>query len=308
MDKVRLGLLYSRLRLEEKLLVQATRRRDDVELVLLNTGKLVLDFERLPAVDVVLDRELSQSRALHVLNVLDRTDVATVNTFDAARVGGDKVLTSKRLHNAGVPTPRVKVAFTPESALAAVEAMGYPVVLKPVDGSWGRYIAKLESRTAAEAVLEHKAGLSSYFHGIFYLQEYVEKPERDIRAFVIDGETVGASYRTSAHWRTNAARGAKTLPCAVTPELDDLCRRACAAVGGTAIAVDLMETPDGFTVHEVNCAMEFKTSLPAMEVDLPGKLIDCCVRAGREARRVRASNETTSPSPRPSPVEGEGAL
>ena len=281
MGKVRLGVLHSRIRVEEKLLIQAAQARDDVALVPLNTNRLVLDLEPTQQVDVVLDRELSQSRAMHAMQLLARTGARMVNSLDASRIGGDKVLTSKRLRNAGVPTPPVKVAFTRESALAAIEEMGYPVVLKPVDGSWGRLMAKIESRTAAEAILEHKAHLSSYFHGIFYLQAYVSKPDRDIRAFVIDDQTVCAAYRTSDHWLTNAARGSKALPCAVTPELDALCRKAARAVGGEAIAVDLMETADGLTVHEVNCAMEFKTSLRAVSVDLPGMLIDYCVRAGR---------------------------
>jgi [lysine-biosynthesis-protein LysW]--L-2-aminoadipate ligase len=284
MKKLKLGLLFSRVRFEEKLLFQAARRHAAVQLVPLSTNDLVLDFGTLPDVDVVLDREISQSRALHVLNMLERTGVKTVNSFDAARIGGDKVLTSKQLWRARIPTPRVKIAFTRAAALRAIEELGYPVVLKPVDGSWGRLIAKIENRSAAEAILEHKAHLSSHYHGIFYLQEYVNKPDRDIRAFVIGGKTVAAAYRSADHWLTNAALGAKTYPCPITPELDALCVEACRAVGGDAIAVDLMETKDGFTVHEVNCAMEFKASMTVVEVDLPGLLIEHCVRVAYESK------------------------
>jgi len=156
------------------------------------------------------------------------------------------------------------------------------VVLKPVDGSWGRLMAKIENRTAAEAILEHKVHLSSHYHGVFYLQEFVDKPDRDIRAFVIGGVTVAAAYRSADHWLTNAALGAKTYPCPITSELDALCVKACHAVGGDAIAVDLMETKDGFTVHEVNCAMEFKASMMAVDTDLPGLLIEHCVRVAHE--------------------------
>jgi len=282
MKKVKLGLLHSRIRTEEKLLFEAARRRRDVEVVPLPTSKLVLDFDSLPVVDVVLDREISQSRALHVLNMFDRTGVRTVNTYDTARIGGDKVLTSARLRQAGLPTPEIRVAFSPDAALRAAEDLGYPVVLKPVDGSWGRLMAKIENRTAAESILEHKAHLSSHYHGVFYLQEFVCKPDRDIRAFVINGETVAASYREADHWLTNAALGAKTSRCPVTPELDALCISACQAVGGDAIAVDLMETEDGFTVHEVNCAMEFKASMACVGADLPDMLIEHCVRVARE--------------------------
>lgn len=285
MKQLKLGLLFSRIRHEEKLLIRAAKARKDVEVVLLNTSRLVLDLDALPYLDVVLDREISQSRALHVLNLLEQNGVKTVNSYDAARIGGDKVLTSKRLWQAGVPTPRVKVAFTKESALQAIEALGYPVVLKPVDGSWGRLMAKIENRTAAEAILEHKAHLSSYYHGVFYLQEYVDKPQRDIRAFVVGGKAVCAAYRTSEHWLTNAARGAGAHPCALTPSLEALCVQAAHAVGGEAIAVDLMETAHGLTVHEVNCAMEFKSSLAAVDVDLPALLIDHCVQAGLEHKK-----------------------
>ncbi len=285
MKKMKLGLLFSRVRYEEKLLIQAAQRHAAVQLVPLNTNDLVLDFCTLPDVDVVLDREISQSRALHVLNMLESTRVKTVNSLDTARIGGDKVLTSQQLRKAGIPTPRVKVAFTREAALRAIEELGYPVVLKPVDGSWGRLMAKIENRTAAEAILEHKAHLSSHYHGVFYLQEYVNKPDRDIRAFVIGGKTVAAAFRSADHWLTNAALGAKAYPCPITPELDALCVKACQAVGGEAIAVDLMETKDGFTVHEVNCAMEFKASMNALEVDLPGLLIDHCVRVGHEGKK-----------------------
>jgi len=187
---MRSGLIFPRARYEEKLLTQAAPRRDDVEPELLNTDRLVLDLDALPEVDVVLDREISQSRALHALNVLERNGVRTINSHDAARIAGDKALTSSCVWQAGVPTPRVKVAFSQQSALNANEAPGHPVVFEPVDGSWGRLMARMKSRSSADAILEHKAHLSSHYHGIFYLQEYVNKPDRDIRAFVIDGGTV----------------------------------------------------------------------------------------------------------------------
>ena len=122
-------------------------------------------------------------------------------------------------------------------------------MLKPVVGSWGRLLARINDRDAAEAVLEHKETLGSYQHSIFYIQEYIAKPGRDIRAFVVgDGvvgeETICAIYRASAHWITNTARGGQASNCPVTPELDALCRRAAAAVGGGVLAIDVLEDPD----------------------------------------------------------------
>ena len=281
MKPIRLGLLCSRIREEEKLISQAAASHKDVELVLLNSSDLVLEFDAVPNVDVVLDREISQSRALHILKWFEGSGIPTINSYDAARLGGDKVLTSKRLRASGVPTPNVKVALTRESALEAIEQMGYPVVLKPVDGSWGRLIALIENRKSAEAILEHKAHLKSYFHGIYYLQEFIDKPDRDIRAFCIGGEVIGAAYRTSEHWLTNAARGAESFHCPITPDLEKICMNAAEAVQGDAIAVDLMETPGGFTVHEVNCAMEFKSAQSVLNSNIAQALIDFCVKTAR---------------------------
>jgi len=264
---IRLGVLYSRLRPEEKWIFQEVERRADVELIPLESRKLVLSPGCAPEVDVVLDREVSQSRASATLRLLAGAGTPTVNTPEVVGICDDKLRTSQALRAAGVPTPDIRLAFTPQSALQAIEELGYPVVLKPVDGSWGRLMARVSDRATAEAVLEHKAHLGAE----------VEKPERDIRAYVIDGEPIAAAYRVASDWRTNAARGAVPHPCELTPELSDLCTRAARAVGGGALAVDLMETADGFTVHEVNSAMEFKGSARVLDVDLPSLLVDYCL-------------------------------
>src|SRR5438093_9073353 len=150
-------------------------------------------------------------------------------------------MTRVPLSRAGLPIPKTVVTFTRAAALDAIEKMGYPVVLKPMVGSWGRLLAKINDRDAAEAVLEHKETLGSYQHGIFYIQEYVNKPERDIRAIVVGDQTIGAIYRRSDHWITNTARTGQAFACEVTPEIDQLCRKAAAAVGGGFLSVDVLE-------------------------------------------------------------------
>ena len=152
--------------------------------------------------------------------------------------------------------------------------MGYPVVLKPAVGSWGRLLAKVNDRDAAEALLEHKTTLGSYQHGIFYIQEYVDKRGRDIRAFVVGDECVAAIYRTSPHWITNTARGGAASNCPVTPELAELTARAARAVGGGVVALDVFETGGGLVVNEVNDTMEFKNSVAPTGVDIPGRIVD----------------------------------
>lgn len=273
MSNLNLGLLFSRIRVEEKMLIREAESRGH-EITRVDSRELVFDFDDDYDIDILLERDVSHSRALYILNLFENGDVPTVNSYQTARICGDKIATSKALKDAGVPTPDVKVAFTKESALSAIEEMGYPVVLKPVTGSWGRLLAKINDRDSAEAVLEHKSQLGSYYHKIFYIQEYVDKPDRDIRAFVVGDETIAAIYRESEHWITNTAQGGEATNCPVTDEINSICRKAADAVGGGILAVDLLEGEDGLTVAEVNYTVEFKNSVEPTGVDIPGKIID----------------------------------
>ena len=285
---MRVGILYSRVRAEEKLLFEAFDQRG-VDLELVDDNTLIFDItaeahtRRFQGFDVVVERCISHGRALYSLRILNDQGIRTVNTALVADNCGNKLQTTSALTAAGVPQPRCLVAYTPESALQAIEELGYPVVLKPAVGSWGRLLSKINDREAAEAILEHKEVLGSYHHSIFYIQEYVHKPLRDIRAFVVGGETIAAIYRASAHWITNTARGGKASNCPITPELNDICVRAANAVGGGVVAIDVFEDPDrGLLINEVNYTMEFRNSIAPTGVDIPGKVADFCLRVGRE--------------------------
>ncbi|MFN2568359.1 MAG: lysine biosynthesis protein LysX [Candidatus Dormibacteria bacterium] len=271
---MRVGVLCSRVRVEEKLLLEALERRG-VDVCRVDDREAVLDITSpWQGYDVILERCLQHSRALYALGILNAWGIPTVNSYDVALVCGDKAHTSVALHSEGVPMPRTMVAFTPESALTAIETLGYPVVLKPTVGSWGRLLAKVSDRDAAEAILEHKQTLGSYQHGIFYVQEHIDKPGRDIRAFVVGDETICAVYRESRHWITNTARGATTSNCPVTPELEGISRDAARAVGGGVLAVDLFEQDGGYLVSEVNYTMEFRNSIDVTGVDIPARIAD----------------------------------
>ena len=272
---MRVGLLHSLIRPEEKFLIDALRHRG-AEVVPIDDRTLVFELGRRAAdVDVVLERSLNHSRALYALRLFESAGIRCVNTHHVAATCGDKLLTSVALTAAGVPQPEVRIAFTPESALAAIEEMGYPVVLKPAVGSWGRLLAKVNDRDAAEALLEHKSVLGSYHHSIFYLQRYVDKRDGcDIRTFVVGDECIAAIYRTSPHWITNTARGGRATVCPVTPEVARISLAGARAVGGGIVALDLFETADGLVVNEVNYTMEFKNSITPTGADIPGKIAD----------------------------------
>jgi [lysine-biosynthesis-protein LysW]---L-2-aminoadipate ligase len=282
---MKIGVLLSRVRVEEKWLFEALAKRG-VEYDRLDDRAIKFDLtQRAPwqQYDAVLERSLSFARGLYATQILNAWGVPTVNDSQVAAICGDKLTTTLMLDRAAVPQPRVKVAFTPESALDAIEEMGYPVVLKPVVGSWGRLLSKINDREAAEAILEHKETLGSYQHSIFYIQEFILKPGRDIRAFVIGDQTVDAIYRTSSHWITNTARGGQGGVCPVTPALNAICLAAAKAVGGGVLAIDVLEDPQrGYLINEVNHTMEFHTTVPLTGVDIPGMIVDYTIGLARK--------------------------
>lgn len=280
---MRVGFLYTRLRAEEKYLLEELNRRPAVEVVLINDDEAFFDIARRPAaVDVLFERSVSYSRGLYISRIFAAHAIPVINPPLVAERCGDKYQTSQLLAQAGLPTPRVLMAFSPESALAACDALGYPCVLKPVIGSWGRLLAKADDRAAAEAIIEHKATLGGVQHQIFYIQEYIPKPGRDIRAFVIGDQPIAAIYRASPNWITNTARGGQASNCPITPEIGELCVRTAQTIGGGMLAIDLLEDPRrGLLVNEVNHTMEFRNSIATTGVNIPALMVDYVLRAAK---------------------------
>ena len=286
----KIGVLCSRVRVEEKAILAALRAQN-VDHERIDPRNLAFDLSGggpestmrhapfATRYNAILIRCLSHSRAYYLSRWLEGLGVPTVSPHRTVATCGDKMLTSAALQEAGLPIPRTVIAFTPQSALEAIEEMGYPVVLKPLAGSWGRLLARINDRDAAEAILEHKATLGGYIHSVFYIQEYVDKPGRDIRTMVVGDEVVYAIYRRSAHWITNTARGGEAQPCPLTPPLVKLSLAAAQAVGGGIVAVDLLETRDGqLLINEVNHTPEFHGAMQAAEVDIAGAIVDYVVK------------------------------
>jgi [lysine-biosynthesis-protein LysW]---L-2-aminoadipate ligase len=283
---MKIGVLYSRKRVEEKLITAALDERG-VAYERFDPRELTfeLDGSSPGAFDAFLVRCLSHTNATYISRWLEGLGIPTVSPHRTISVCGDKLLTSAALQEAGLPIPRTAVAFTPESGLKAIESMGYPVVLKPLFGSWGRLLARVNDRDAAEALLEHKSTLGGYQHGVVYIQEYVDKPGRDIRVMVAGDEVVYAIYRRSEHWITNTALGGTPLPCPITDEIAALSVGAAKAVGGGIVAVDLLEDAEGrLLVNEVNHTPEFHGAREATEVDIAAKIVDYVLRVAEEGK------------------------
>jgi [lysine-biosynthesis-protein LysW]---L-2-aminoadipate ligase len=273
----RLAVITSRVRVEEKWIFEALDRRGAVydRIDDRHISFHLSDSQEWQRYSAVLIRSLSYKSSFYITQVLNRWGIPTINSHQVVSICGDKLATSAALEQAGVPQPRVWAAFTPKAALDVIEQIGYPVVVKPVVGSWGRLLAKVNDRETAEALFAHKESLGSWQQSVYYIQEYVDKPGRDIRTFVIGDRVVAAIYRCSEAWITNTARGGKAEICPVTSELEALSLAAARAVGGGVVAIDLLEDPQrGLLVNEVNHTMEFHSTVPLTGIDIPGMLID----------------------------------
>jgi [lysine-biosynthesis-protein LysW]--L-2-aminoadipate ligase len=297
---MRLAILHTRLRTEERLLLDAAEQLgvEAVPIDLRDVGFCLDEPGSWADFDVVLDRSLSLTSSLTAVRIIELYGVRCINRATTIEICSDKLRTSIALEHVGLPTPRVRVATSIEAALQAIEAFGYPVVLKPTVGSWGRLLARINDRDAAEAVLEHRATLGSVNHSVFYIQEYIDKPGRDIRVFVIAGKAVAAIARSSAHWVTNTARGAVATGVPITPELADLAQRSAEVVEADIVAVDLLECPRrGLLISELNHSMEFRNSIDVTGVDIPRLLVEHTVAVGNacaQQRRMPASQGVTA--------------
>jgi [lysine-biosynthesis-protein LysW]--L-2-aminoadipate ligase len=281
------SIIFDRTRWEEKALIKAAKRkRIKINLIDAKNTSFDINSEDLtePYGDIVLQRCISYFRGLHVSAILEKKNMKVVNSFNTTSICGNKMLTSLALSEAKVPTPKTFVAFTPETALEILDKIGYPAVIKPVIGSWGRLVALIKDRATAEAILEHREQMGNSLLQIHYIQEMVKRPPRDIRTIVVGDEIIAAIYRSSpaGSWRTNVALGATTTACPITSELENTALKATKAVGGGILAVDLMESPKGNVVHEINSTIEFRGAESGTGVDIASKILEYLTKISKK--------------------------
>jgi len=277
--KPTIGIFHSTIRADEKLIIEAAGERG-VKVKLIDIREEIFDPKNYKVdFDIALERSVSTVKGMYATDFLESLRVKVVNSSAVARVCEDKFLTSLSLLKSAVPTLKFAVAFNfAQAALAVKHLGGFPIVVKPPLGSWGRLLAKVNDLDSLETIIEHKEVLGSPQQKVFYLQEYIEKPGRDIRSFVIRGETVCAIYRNSSHWITNTALVGEATNCPVTSELAEISRKASEAVGGGILAIDIIETKDGLKVNEINHTMEFKNSEAPTGVSISGTIVNYCLQ------------------------------
>lgn len=282
---IKIGVLYDQIRWEEKAVVEAAKK-GGLQVNLIDSKTHVFNLTEKnrshPLGDVILQRSISYFRSLHSTAALESQGYSVVNTYRVANTCGNKLLSTIAFAQKGIPTPKTYVAFTTDSALAAMEKVRYPGLLKPVVGSWGRMIVPLKDRETAQAIFEEREYMFPLYH-VYYLQELVKRPPRDIRTFVIGEEVVAGIYRYSfGDIKTNIARGGKAEYCKITDEIREMSLKAAEAVGGGILGVDMMETKNGLLVHEVNHTVEFQATVATTGVDLPKYMVGYLLRKARK--------------------------
>jgi len=270
-------LLYDNIRWEEKAIYEAARKKG-IEIKNINCKDLILDLNNSSEYldQTILQRSVSYFKSLHSTAALEGLGAKVINPLDTAIVCGNKLFTHMKLKTAGIKTPKVITAFSAESALNALNKFGYPTIIKPTIGSWGRLIALLRDSDAAKAVIEDREHMFPLYQ-IYYLEEFVDRPPRDIRAIVVGESVVAAIYRYSERdsWKTNMALGGRAEACPITKELEDICLKSTKIVGGKIVGVDLMESNrDGLVVHEVNNTTEFKNTVKITGIPIQELIVD----------------------------------
>ena len=200
-----------------------------------------------------------------------------INSTKVSEACGNKLVTSMLLAKAGVPTPKTYVALDSESVFETAEKVGYPVVLKPFTGSWGRMVDIAKEPQTLGTIVEYRESMQNPVEHMYYIQEFVKRPPRDIRLIVAGDEVIAAVYRNApkGDWRTNVARGGTTTRFKLNKEIEDITLKAAKAVGGGVLGVDAMESKDsGYTIHEVNNTVEFKGAQGATEDRIAKKIIE----------------------------------
>ncbi len=283
-----LGIIYDRLRWEEKELSKSADARGlDVNRVDAKTISLDSDWSSTDTQDkfgnIVLQRCISYFRGLHTTAFLESKGLNVINSMDVALTCGNKLLTTLKLEKANVPTPRTLFSFTAEGAIESLQTIGYPAVLKPVTGSWGRMVVKLNDKETAQAMIEMRSKIEGPLNQIFYIQEMVDRPPRDIRTIVAGDKIVASIYRHASpgEWRTNVSIGGKGDICKMTSELEDVVLRAADTVGGGLLGVDAMESENGILIHEINNTVEFKGAASVCGVDIANEIISYILAQNR---------------------------
>jgi RimK family alpha-L-glutamate ligase len=219
------------------------------------------------------------------LHALEAGAVTCVNSPRALERTIDKFLASALLARAGVPTPRTIACERADDALEAFEELGGDVIVKPLFGSMGAGMTRVDDGDVAYRIF-HALELE---RAVYYLQETLPHDGTDVRAFVVGGRVLAAIERVGAGWRANLARGARARPTRLRPEQERLCLEAAEVLGVGYAGVDLLRAADGREyVLELNGIPGWRGLQEATGADVAAALVEHVEALISEARPAPA--------------------
>lgn len=281
---VKLDILFDKLRFEEKALYN-TAIKKGIDARLVDSRNIILDTDELDSNkfefgDVLLQRSISHFRGQFLTYCLELCGYNVINSSRIGEVCGNKLLTSMILKKNDIPTPKSYFSFNSDSAFNFINTIDLeqtPLVFKPVIGSWGRGVFPVRNKEIGKIIVEMRQESTSPFSSIFYFQELIQRPPRDIRCIVVGEKLIAAVYRYSSEdeWRTNVAKGGKAELIEITSELEKLALKAARAVGKGVLGIDMMEDQKrGLVVHEINNTVEFRGASLATGIDIADMIIE----------------------------------
>ncbi|HKX97523.1 MAG TPA: lysine biosynthesis protein LysX [Candidatus Nitrosocosmicus sp.] len=280
----KLDILFDKLRFEEKALYN-TAIKKGVEVRLVDSRNIIIDTDDLGSNefefgDILLQRSISHFRGQFLTYCLELCGYNVINSSRIGEICGNKLLTSMILKKNDIPTPKSYFSFNSDSAfnfISTIDLEQNPLVFKPVIGSWGRGVFPVRTKEIGKIIIEMRQESTSPFSSIFYFQELIHRPPRDIRCIVVGEKLIAAVYRYSSddEWRTNVAKGGKAELIEVTSELEELALKAARAVGTGVLGIDMMEDQNrGLLVHEINNTVEFRGASLATGIDIADMIIE----------------------------------
>ncbi len=207
---------------------------------------------------------------LDILRGLERKGLLIINPPEAIEISADKYRSLMLMEEQGIPVPPTVATEDIESAIRAFEELGGDVVIKPIFGSRGRGIGRVDDPETAWRVFH----ALNYTHHMLYLQKFIPHGTRDIRLFVIGNRVVAAMYREADSWKTNIDRGARPVSFEPSKELEDLAIEVAKTIGCRVAGVDVMESPEGYLVNEINSQPGFGGLQLVTKVNIADQIVD----------------------------------
>ena len=247
------------------------------------SGSFVGD-KRLEELDALIVRSIPAGSLeqivfrMNALHCLEQAGVFVMNPPSVIEKTVDKFYTSSLLEAYGVPTPPTMVTENRGAAMEAFFELGGDVVVKPLFGSLGKGMVRVDNPDVAYRVFS----ALEMNHYVFYLQKFISHENRDIRAFVLGDRVLSAMERRGANWKTNIAQGAVGCPIELNDRQEQLALEAAKAIGCPYAGVDLICSGDGEEfVLEVNGVPGWEGLLKVSSVDIAGEIADFVLK-GRE--------------------------